>query len=110
MADRDAITEAVPLLRVRDVEVSIGWYRRGLGFAADPFPAQPPYEFAILRHGQVELMLRLGAPSPRLEWQPRDWDVYLRLEGPGFRELYGKFKRHNLVRRRMERMPSGLAE
>ena len=44
-----SLTQAVPLLRVADVTRSIEWYRSILGFVADPFPAQPPHEFAILR-------------------------------------------------------------
>jgi catechol 2,3-dioxygenase-like lactoylglutathione lyase family enzyme len=54
------IKQIVPVLRVADVARSIEWYRGTLGFAADPFPATPPYEFAILRQGTAELMLRRG--------------------------------------------------
>ena len=75
------ITQAVPLLRVADVARSIEWYRGTLGFVGDPFPGAPPHEFAILRHGQVELMLRRGSPPVRPTPRPYDWDVYLRREG-----------------------------
>jgi uncharacterized glyoxalase superfamily protein PhnB len=85
------------------------WYRGMLGFVGDPFPASPPYEFAVLRHGQVELMLRNGSPTVR---QPRqyDWDVYLRREGERFREVFAAFNSRGIVTRRLERMPYGLAE
>ena len=103
------IKQLVPLLRVTDVARSMEWYRGMLGFVGDPFPASPPYEFAVLRHGQVELMLRNGSPPVR---QPRqyDWDVYLRREGERFREVFAAFNARGIVTRRLERMPYGLAE
>jgi catechol 2,3-dioxygenase-like lactoylglutathione lyase family enzyme len=105
-----AITQAVPLLRVADLSRSIEWYRSTLGFVGDPFPAKPPYEFAILRHGQVELMLRRGSPAVRPTRRPYDWDVYLRREGSRFREVFAGFSTRGIVSRRLERMPYGLAE
>jgi uncharacterized glyoxalase superfamily protein PhnB len=103
------VKQLVPLLRVTDVARSMEWYRAMLGFVGDPFPASPPYEFAVLRHGQVELMLRRGSPPVR---QPRqyDWDVYLRREGERFREVFAAFNARGIVTRRLERMPYGLAE
>ena len=105
-----AITKAVPVLRVTDVARAIEWYRDNLGFHGDPFPASPPHEFAILRHGQVELMLRRGSPSARQPRRQYDWDVYLRREGDRFREVFAAFSANGLVTRRLERMPYGLAE
>jgi len=105
-----AIKQAVPLLRVVDVGRSIDWYRDTLGFVADPFPAVPPYQFAILRHGQVELMLRRGSPPVRPQPRQYDWDVYLRREGSGFREVFAAFSARGIVTRRLERMFYGLAE
>ena len=105
-----AINQAVPLLRVADVARTIEWYRGTLGFVGDPFPATPPHEFAILRHGQVELMVRRGSPPVRSNPRPYDWDVYLRLEGSRFREVFAQFNARGIVTRRLERMPYGLAE
>src|ERR1043166_9051494 len=105
-----AIKLAVPLLRVVDVARSIEWYRETLGFVGDPFPATPPYEFAILRHGQAEMMVRRGSPPVRANPRQYDWDVYLRLEGSRFREVFAAFKAHGIVTRRLERMFYGLAE
>lgn len=104
------IDRAVPLLRVADVARSIAWYRGTIGFVGDPFPAHPPHEFAILRHGSAELMLRRGAPPARPKPRPYDWDVYLRLEGSRFRELCAQLNARGIVTRRLERMPYGLAE
>ena len=104
------ITHAIPLLRVADVARSIVWYREMLGFVADPFPAEPPYEFAILRHGPVELMLRRGSPPVRLAPRRYDWDVYLRRDGDRFREVCAAFAARGIVTRRLERMFYGMAE
>src|SRR5262245_8902871 len=105
-----AIKQAIPLLRVTDVARSMQWYRETMGFVGDPFPVQPPHQFAILRHGTVELMLRRGAPPVRPPSRLYDWDVYLRREGNRFRELYAAFNARGIVTRRLERMPYGLAE
>ena len=105
-----AIKQAVPLLRVADVARSIEWYRGTLGFVGDPFPATPPHEFAILRHGQAEMMVRRGTPPVRVKPGPYDWDVYLRLEGSRFRELFAQLCARGIVTQRLERMFYGLAE
>lgn len=103
------IQKAVPLLRVTDVARSMEWYHSTLGFVGDPFPAAPPHEFAILRHGPVELMLRRGSPPVRLKPRPYDWDVYLRRWGDRFREVFAAFSARGIVTRRLEQMPYGLA-
>ena len=105
-----AIQRAVPLLRVTDVARSMKWYREILTFVGDPFPAVPPHEFAILRQGEAELMLRRGSPPERSKPRQYDWDVYLRREGIKFREVFAAFHDRGIVTRRLERMPYGLAE
>jgi uncharacterized glyoxalase superfamily protein PhnB len=104
------ILQAVPVLRVADVERSKGWYRATLGFVGDPFPAKPPHAFAILRQGAVQLMLRCAAPPVRPHPRPSDWDVYLRLEGSRIREIFARLSALGSVTRRLERMFYGLAE
>ena len=98
------------MLRVADVSRSIDWYRDALGFVGDPFPATPPFQFAILRHGPVEVMLRRGTPPVRSNHPQYDWDVYLRLEGSRLREVFSKLTARGIVTRRLERMFYGLAE
>jgi hypothetical protein len=105
-----AMTQAVPLLRVSDVGRSCEWYRGTAGFVGDPFPASPPHEFAILRHGQAEMMLRRGSPPGRPTPRPYDWDVYLRLEDSRFREVFEDFSARGIVTRRLEQMFYGPAE
>jgi len=104
------IAQAVPVLRVADVARAIQWYHDTLGFMGDPFPVAPPYAFAILRHEATELMLRRGSPPARATPRPYDWDVYLRLEGGRFRELFVQLNASGIVTRRLERMFYGLAE
>lgn len=104
------IKQAIPLLRVSDVARSIAWYRDTLGFVGDPFPAAPPHEFAILRQGRAELMLRRATPPVRPSPRAYDWDVYLHLENSRFREIFAAFKTRGIVTRRLEQMFYGLAE
>lgn len=55
-------------------------------------------------------MVRRGSPPVRAKPKQYDWDVYLRMEGSRFRELFGKFNDRGIVTRRLERMFYGLAE
>jgi catechol 2,3-dioxygenase-like lactoylglutathione lyase family enzyme len=102
-------TQIVPVLRVADVARSIAWYRDHLGFAPDPFPAEPPYEFCILRRDATELMLRRATLPPRA---PRayDWDVYIRLSGGRLTELLDHARRTTPLVRGPELMPYGQVE
>jgi uncharacterized glyoxalase superfamily protein PhnB len=104
------IQQAVPVLRVADVARSLGWYAAVLGFGGDPFPALPPHAFAILRHGEVELMLRRDLGVTPAKRKPYDWDVYLRVEDGRFRELFAELNARGIVTRRLERMFYGLSE
>lgn len=104
------IKRVVPVLRVADVARSIDWYRETLAFLGDPFPAKPPFEFAILRQGHVELMLRRGSPPARSTPRQYDWDVYLRRGGEQFRAVFAAYSARGIVTRRLEQMPYGLAE
>lgn len=85
------ITRITPVLRVPDVAKSIQWYQDMLGFSADPFPDKPPYFFAILRHGDSEIILRRGTPPTRPQPKKYDWDIYLRLEDMPFHDFMLKF-------------------
>jgi uncharacterized glyoxalase superfamily protein PhnB len=104
------VERAVPVLRVADVAHSIDWYRTMLGFVGDPFPATAPHEFAILRQGKTELMLRRGLPPVRPNPRQYDWDVYVRCQSTQFRAVYAALSEQGVVTRRLERMFYGLAE
>lgn len=110
MGNGVSIIKAIPVLEVADVGVSIQWYRELLGFSADPFPETPPHQFAILRQGQTELMVRCGSSKTRAEQRPYKWDVYLRLGGEQIRQLFAELTSRGVVSRRLERMFYGLAE
>jgi catechol 2,3-dioxygenase-like lactoylglutathione lyase family enzyme len=105
---------AVPVLQVVDVAASIAWYREALGFEADPFPARPPYSFAILRRDKVEIMLQLAAKSPAgapaMPGPLRGWSVYVRLEGGVLLDLAEALKKRATLLRGPERMPYGQVE
>jgi uncharacterized glyoxalase superfamily protein PhnB len=104
------IFQAVPVLQVDDVAKSILWYCNMLGFVADPFPAEPPYAFAILRHGETEVMLqRAREPQSRSPTRYR-WDVYLRLQGEQLPKLCVALEPTGCVQRTIERMPYGMCE
>lgn len=104
------IQKAVPVLSVADVARSIAWFHDTLGFVGDPFPPTPPHSFAILRAGNVEIMLR-AEPAARLARpRPYHWNVYLRLEDTPFRDVFQQLLARRLVTRRLELMPYGLAE
>ena len=110
MNDGFSIVKAVPVLEVADVAVSMKWYGDMLGFRACPFPDAPPYLFAMLRHGDSELMLRKGTSKATLEQRQYKWDVYLRLDGNQIRQRYNDLDKQEIVSRRLERMFYGLAE
>jgi uncharacterized glyoxalase superfamily protein PhnB len=104
------IFQTVPVLKVCDVLRSMLWYETALGFESDPFPDAPPHSFAILRHGETEIMLQLEPGRVAIERKPYSWDVYLRLEGGQLRTLYEQFVSDGIVHRRLERMFYGLSE
>jgi uncharacterized glyoxalase superfamily protein PhnB len=103
------INSATPVLRVSDVSRTIAWYRDMLGFTADPFPATPPYEFAILEHGGTRIMVR-HAPSYRCAPEQKSWDIYISLGGGHIREVYADLQGRGEISRPLERMPYGDVE
>lgn len=105
-----AIKQLVPVLQVSSVDNSIDWYRKILGFAADPFPATPPFQFAILRLAGHELMLQLGPEVVSRQPKPYRWDIYIRLEGQVIRQIYECLRGQPLVVRPLERTFYGMAE
>ncbi len=80
------LSQSVPVLRLRRRSITSGTRNRLVPqrprVCADPFPATPPYEFAILRQAGAEIMLRRGQVPERGPRRHYDWDVYLRREGP----------------------------
>jgi catechol 2,3-dioxygenase-like lactoylglutathione lyase family enzyme len=75
------VDAATPVLGVRDVALTLKWYRDILGFQADPFPAEPPYAFAILERTGTQLMLRRLQPGEPARQPSVGLDVYVRVGG-----------------------------
>ncbi len=105
---------AAPVLQVADVEQSVHWYADVFGFAALPFPDQPPYAFAILTRGEAEIMLQLarapGTAHPRQADPEFVWSVYLRLSGNEILDIAAAVQKHTPLLRGPERMFYGLVE
>jgi len=77
---------AVPVLQVRYVERSMGWYVDTFGFQPDPFPEKPPYGFAILRRDDSEIMLQCADARETIH-RGDGWAVYLRTSGEDLLDL-----------------------
>ena len=103
------IRAAVPVFRVENVARSMAWYRDMLGFDVSPSPAEPPYDFAVLSHGDAELMLRRVA-TPRRPAKHDGCDAYFRLDGHRICELYDRLRGRATIRRELHRAPNGDTE
>lgn len=74
-----------PVFLVDDIESTMRWYERTLGFEADAFPDAPPYAFCILRKDDVVIFLQqlAGYRQPDV-YHERDggtWSAYLHTQG-----------------------------
>jgi hypothetical protein len=99
---RDAVFRfSVPVLRVREVGATIAWYRRYLGFSAEPFPERAPHEFAIIERDGVQLLVRRveGSGRPRIDHHT-GWDLYLWADGVDFARLEASLSDPEIVRPR----------
>jgi catechol 2,3-dioxygenase-like lactoylglutathione lyase family enzyme len=108
---------AVPVLQVANIETSCRWYAEVLGFAAHPFPNNPPYTFAILRREEAEIMLQCpddesdGAGPPQRGADPEfRWSIYLRISGTAILDVAAATGKKAKLMRGPERMPYGLVE
>lgn len=83
------LVASAPTFLVNDVAASARWYETHLGFSASFFPASPPFVYASLQRGNVEIMLLLleGYSKPEVARPAGVWDAYIRVEGlPQFYE------------------------
>lgn len=108
---------ATPVLQVYDVARSIAWYSDVLGFQADPFPAEPPFAFAILARDRAEVMLQRARPAglsdaPGLApaGPSPGWSVYLRLRGGNLLGFAEEIRAKATILRGPERMAYGHVE
>ncbi|HEX6807766.1 MAG TPA: VOC family protein [Gemmatimonadaceae bacterium] len=82
------IHAAAPTFLVSDIAATIDWYVANLGFVkAGSVPEKPPYVYASIMLGPVEIMLLnlAGYEKPDLRARRPSglWDVYVRTDGVG---------------------------
>jgi catechol 2,3-dioxygenase-like lactoylglutathione lyase family enzyme len=80
------IRSAAPTFLVSDIAATVDWYAANLGFEkAGSLPAQPPYVYASIMLGPVEIMLLNLAGYEKPDLRARRpvglWDVYVRVDG-----------------------------
>jgi uncharacterized glyoxalase superfamily protein PhnB len=103
------LESTTPCFAVADIATTMRWYEEQLGFAPDPFPANEPYVFAILRRDDIDIMLQ------RIEnYQKPDiyklrnvgvWDAYIRMRG--VKQFYDDIKEKVEILQPLRRQPYG---
>lgn len=85
---RDAVFRfSVPVLRVRDVETTVAWYHRHLGFTAEAYPRHGAREFAIIERDGVQLLVRRAEDGRARADGHSGWDLYIWVDGVDFARL-----------------------
>jgi catechol 2,3-dioxygenase-like lactoylglutathione lyase family enzyme len=109
---RDAVFRfSVPVLRVRDVAATVAWYRRHLGFAAEPFPENGPHEFAIMERDGVQILVRRSLDSSHVtRGRHSGWDLYIWADGIDLRRLQTSFAAAASIVRPLSTMGETMAE
>ena len=82
---------SVPVLRVRDIAVTVAWYRHNLGFSAETFPERAPHEFAMIERDGVQFLVRQSRASAPARDGHSGWDHYLWVDGLDLRRLEASF-------------------
>lgn len=82
------IRSVAPTFLVSDIAATVEWYAANLGFAmTGNVPAKPPFVYASLMRGPVELMLLNLAGYEKPDLRARRpvglWDAYVRVDGVG---------------------------
>ena len=100
---------STPCFAVADIGTTMRWYAEQLGFTPDPFPANEPYVFAILRRDDIDIMLQ------RIEnYQKPDiyklrsvgvWDAYIRMRG--VKQFYNDIKEKVEILKPLRKQPYG---
>ena len=104
-----------PNLIVSDVARSVGFYRDVLGFSLGPtVPDQPPYVFAIVQAGPVQIFL--NAPEPAIEeypafaGRPLGGTLTLFIDVEGVRDVYETLKERVRIVMPLEKKWYGVTE
>jgi len=103
------LESTTPCFAVADIATTMRWYEEELGFTPDPFPANEPYVFAILRRDDIDIMLQ------RIEnYQKPDiyklrsvgvWDAYIRIRG--VKQFYNDIKDKVEILQPLRKQPYG---
>jgi len=103
------LESTTPCFAVADIATTMRWYEEQLGFTPDPFPANEPYVFAILRRDDIDIMLQ------RIEnYQKPDiyklrsagvWDAYIRMRG--VKDFYNDIKEKVEILQPLRKQPYG---
>lgn len=104
---RVELRATVAVLRARDVAATIAWYASRLGFNAEPFPPQPPHEFAMLTRDRAQLMIRRAAADDVDIPHEPGWDLFIRVAEGELVPLFAGIRGAQDVVRPLERMPYG---
>ena len=103
------LESTTPCFAVADIATTMRWYEEQLGFTPDPFPANEPYVFAILRRDDIEIMLqRLKDYQKPDIYKLRSggvWDAYIRMRG--VKQLYGDIKEKVEILQPLRKQPYG---
>ena len=98
--------QAIPVLQVKDVSVSMDWYSNILGFEGWTFPKTLPYSFALLNRDGVELMFQKAVERERTAGaSSKAWAVYVRVTGGDLLGLAAQIKKHTTLLSEPTRMP-----
>jgi catechol 2,3-dioxygenase-like lactoylglutathione lyase family enzyme len=104
------IHSATPTFLVSDVAATVDWYAANLGFhKTGSLPKQPPYVYASLMRGPVEIMLLslegYEKPDLRARRPVGLWDAYIRVDGAT--ALYETVEGKSFVQQPLRRQPYG---
>lgn len=102
------LLSAVPTFLVADVARTTDWYAENLEFhIAGSLPERPPYVYASLMRGPIEIMLLLLADYEKPDLRARRpvglWDAYIRVDG--VHALYETVEGKPFVEMALKRQP-----
>jgi uncharacterized glyoxalase superfamily protein PhnB len=106
---RVELRATVPVLRTTNVALTVDWYCRSLGFAAQTFPPQAPHEFAMLTRDRAELMIRRALTDEEVVHRESEWDLFIRVSGE-IDALFERLRGVEQIVRPLEVMPYGDVE
>ena len=110
-----ALKSLTPNLVVSSVERSLAFYRDTLGFeVVTTVPDQPPYVFALMKNGDVQIFLNapeaMGAEYPALKDRPIGGTLTLFVDVAGVRQLHDAIKDRVTIVMPLEKKWYGLTE